>query len=636
METATNLSFCYYKNGSQQSSSAIYAGYYTGVNFVGCIAFTTARPASAVQVSLTNYSFNNSSSSKKLQASISDTAGDPGYINTTGAGEAAFSFGGTSGGHSVSFTITKKLSAGTHYLYLYSGGGGIDYCRLQNSATAVSYAPILASTISSLSASVPTGGSLSLVMDKPAAANRHIASFSIGGEWKASSTVFDTSLSYTPPRSWFTGWPASDSLTVTVSVQSYEDGSCGQALGDPAVATFTLTADSGMKPVLLEGFATAVPYNTGPAAGMSGCIQGHSRMEITFDSTKIDMSATFGAEIAKFTLDSPGVSVSAAPYRSGVITGKTELKCTATDSRGRTASVTIVVEPLPWAAPSLSAVAVGRCLADGTESEDGSCYFACAGLTYSALAGENACTLTCALARATGEYGAETVLTPGERAVLGGDLSPDLSYCVRLTATDVLGGTAQAVVKLPTRTWAMKFRPDGKGVGFGMAPQEDKVLQIPADWMVMLGEKTLTELLERVKEQAKLEAHPVGSLYLSTESTDPAVLFGGTWVRIKDRFLLAAGDSYGAGGTGGEASHVLSLSEMPAHQHDTYVEYSSGSETAAQWTTYLPSGAWKQISSASGQGGMTKVRVTQYTGGWGVAHNNMPPYLTVYVWQRTA
>ncbi len=51
-----------------------------------------------------------------------------------------------------------------------------------------------------------------------------------------------------------------------------------------------------------------------------------------------------------------------------------------------------------------------------------------------------------------------------------------------------------------------------------------------------------------------LLAHPVGSLYWSMEATDPAALFGGTWEQIKDQFVLAAGDTYKAGTSGGAAS----------------------------------------------------------------------------------
>lgn len=61
--------------------------------------------------------------------------------------------------------------------------------------------------------------------------------------------------------------------------------------------------------------------------------------------------------------------------------------------------------------------------------------------------------------------------------------------------------------------------------------------------------------------------HPIGSVYTSSNSANPGKLFGGTWVQIKDTFLLTAGDTYKAGTTGGEASHALSVAEIPSHGH---------------------------------------------------------------------
>ena len=62
--------------------------------------------------------------------------------------------------------------------------------------------------------------------------------------------------------------------------------------------------------------------------------------------------------------------------------------------------------------------------------------------------------------------------------------------------------------------------------------------------------------------------YPVGSLYWSSKSTNPASLFGGTWVQIKDKFVLACGDTYtSSGATGGASSVTLSVSNMPSHSH---------------------------------------------------------------------
>lgn len=115
--------------------------------------------------------------------------------------------------------------------------------------------------------------------------------------------------------------------------------------------------------------------------------------------------------------------------------------------------------------------------------------------------------------------------------------------------------------------------------------------------------------------------YPVGSVYISTNSTSPDTLFGGTWAQITDVFLLSAGSNYSAGSTGGEATHTLTVNEMPKHSHS--IQYSetdghySGSKTEAR--------PWGGDSST-----------TVGSSGGGASHNNMPPYLTVYMWKRTA
>lgn len=114
--------------------------------------------------------------------------------------------------------------------------------------------------------------------------------------------------------------------------------------------------------------------------------------------------------------------------------------------------------------------------------------------------------------------------------------------------------------------------------------------------------------------------YPIGSIYISTNNTSPASLLGGTWEKIRDKFLLGESDTISAGSTGGEATHTLTVDEMPSHTHSTPVR--SGS-----YTTMDGSGnTWVPIYNNDYVG---------YTGS-GQAHNNMPPYLAVYMWKRTA
>lgn len=123
--------------------------------------------------------------------------------------------------------------------------------------------------------------------------------------------------------------------------------------------------------------------------------------------------------------------------------------------------------------------------------------------------------------------------------------------------------------------------------------------------------------------------YPVGAVYISTTLVDPAVLFGGTWRRIEDRFLLAASEVYAAGSVGGEASHLLTESEMPKHRH--YGIYGGNSERKGGYgSTGTHTGTLNENTATEYES-----FTTGYTGG-GKAHNNMPPYLSVYMWERVS
>lgn len=124
-----------------------------------------------------------------------------------------------------------------------------------------------------------------------------------------------------------------------------------------------------------------------------------------------------------------------------------------------------------------------------------------------------------------------------------------------------------------------------------------------------------------------LEAvYPIGSIYMSVNNTSPAILFGGTWEAIQGKFLLGADSgAYKAGTTGGEATHTLTTSEMPSHNHAVYYPNAGADDHSAPG------------NYPDGPSDSTYYAVSSYTSreGGGKAHNNMPPYLAVYIWKRT-
>ena len=151
---------------------------------------------------------------------------------------------------------------------------------------------------------------------------------------------------------------------------------------------------------------------------------------------------------------------------------------------------------------------------------------------------------------------------------------------------------------------------------------------------------TLEERVNSLKSDLADKLYPVGSIYLSVIDIDPGTFIGGRWKRIKDRFLLAAGDTYPAGSEGGSASHSHTLSNNGAacignfsdvtafstgHRYN-WKDYDSGSNMWA-WT-HNADNAVTSSTNHYNDGSFVSL-----TGSTDMA-NSMPPYVTVYVWIR--
>lgn len=178
-------------------------------------------------------------------------------------------------------------------------------------------------------------------------------------------------------------------------------------------------------------------------------------------------------------------------------------------------------------------------------------------------------------------------------------------------------------------------------------------------------EEKISWIMENMKPMMLDAFYPVGSLYWSSQPTSPSLLFGGTWKQITDTFILAAGSTYTAGNTGGQASNSLSASNLPSftasvsasnaaqtisttgedgyHQHamSDRTIYSAGGSYYA--TIAYNNGATD--SSGTSWGGrhqhsveipsMSVTGTASYSGS-ATAFSNMPPYLVRYCWERTA
>lgn len=151
--------------------------------------------------------------------------------------------------------------------------------------------------------------------------------------------------------------------------------------------------------------------------------------------------------------------------------------------------------------------------------------------------------------------------------------------------------------------------------------------------------------LNLAQQQLVDTIYPVGSVYISVNATDPKNLFGGTWEQIKGRFLLGTGSAvnntdntfgslnndgynFSAGAMGGQYKNVLSTSELP--------EYMSGIKTTGFLGTSSGSKIAISMQYVDNINTNNNVGTDLTNSGGSQPHNNMPPYLAVYMWKRTA
>lgn len=328
-------------------------------------------------------------------------------------------------------------------------------------------------------------------------------------------------------------------------------------------------------------------------------VQGHSVLGVTFSAA----TAKKGATIASYMVEFGGYSkrvTSAGTVSLGAVdvSMSQDLTVTVTDSRGFTATSKVAVTVDDYQNPTAT---IDLHRQNNFEPET----YLTAYARYSYLNGKNAATITAKFKRVSdSSYGTPIALEDSIQSTVTCDR--DSAYDFVVTIADKLESTDYNLA-LGKGIPSFFIDTQKSSVGVNCLPSQSDVLQLgDLAWLTAQG------------------AYPVGAIYLSVTDVNPAALFGGTWERIDGRFLLGADSTYAAGSTGGEAVHKLTTSEMPRHNHTLDNYNTSAGNTTAYMTV--------QAQAKVGYNGNVQ---TLYTGGDG-SHNNMPPYLAVYMWQRVS
>lgn len=426
-----------------------------------------------------------------------------------------------------------------------------------------------------------------------------------------------TSIAWTPPLELANDIPNAATGVGTLTITTYSGGT---ALGSQSYS-FTASVPASAAPAASVALSDA----TGYADTYGAYVQAKSRLKAVTTA-----SGKYGATVKGYTLAISGLTATGATATTGVLpeSGAVAYAVTVTDSRGLSTVLRGTITVLPYGAPGVRSISAARCDADGTDNPAGDHAKVSFVGAVAPLADQNTTAYVIryraqgadtwssqAVPDAAGQY------TPSAYGVI--PAAVDTVYEVCIAVTDALGSTASLIVVLPSAQVLFRTAPAVDGLSIGQYLTEAatlivggliKRLKLPGPAAVLCGGKPLLDYL-----------HPVGSIYQSTDATSPADLFGGTWEQVKDVFLLAAGDSHAAGSTGGEETHTLTKAEIPDHAHT--LKYTGQSVTEGVNAIRLYQAASNQYNVYSG--GQSSDCGDQ-------AHNNMPPYLAVYTWRRTA
>lgn len=497
---------------------------------------------------------------------------------------------------------------------------------------------------SSISASgVTMGNATTVSISRASSSFTHTLTYKFGN---TTGTIISkttaTSVTWTPPISLSNQVPSATSGTCTITCTTYN----GSTNIGSKTCTLTLTVPSSVKPTISSLSAARVDGTVPSSWGIY--VRSKSKATLTINGA----AGSYGSTISSYSISGGGYSGTAASLTTGLLNTSGTITFTAkvTDSRGRTSdAATVSISVVDYSAPSFSSYLSQRCNSSGTVSDEGTYVYGEVSYSYSPCSSKNSVT------RAT--YYKKTTDTTWANANVGfssgiaftfggGNISSEFSYDIKYTITDAFT-TITVYDVVSTAAVVMDFKVGGKGVAVGKVSEADDTFEVSEKWDVKVYGKLLKQLILD-------STYPVGSIYMSGNSTSPATLFGGTWSQLENRFLLGAGSSYTAGNTGGAATVTLTTTQIPSHTHtftgssattssdshthtvpNTRGDNSGSGNKCESWSSASASGRTVTTSSDSHTHTVTAKGTNSSTGGGG-SHNNMPPYLVVYMWKRTA
>lgn len=468
---------------------------------------------------------------------------------------------------------------------------------------------------------ITLGQPVTLRVDRKVASFTHTVLYDLNGtKGTICQKETEISIQWTPGEELASSIPNAASAALKLAITTYSGNT---VIGSKEI-TVTALVPSHMVPT---GTLTATG-NREKGAWDGVVVKGYGTV-----SYQVEAQGVAGSTIESCVFTFGGERVEGLRGKTAVLqqAGTFTPQAIITDSRGRTAAIPagdITVEDYSY--PTISAYYAKRTDDVGKEKRDG---------TYvtmelqadvgASVGGRNRVALRYRYRQAKGTWSGYTPLDG--KTTVGGFLK-NLTYELELSAVDTMGNARAVAVVIGTAEVTWHAKAGGKAFAFGKYAEEDGLLDVSwhqrirgnlrVDGGLTIGGKALLDMV-----------YPVGSIYMSVNNVSPATFFGGTWVTVEGRFLLAAGEKYPAGSTGGNADATL-----PKHSHGFKVEAGSSTIHGGSQTALMAAGTAypDYLAFAKGAGWTSQGYVTIDDAGEDPAGKNLPPYLAVYMWKRTA
>lgn len=479
-----------------------------------------------------------------------------------------------------------------------------------------------------------------------------------------------TSAKFTPPFDWAKHSPNVIRGMATFTLSTYD--SSGTLIGSTVKNSWFTIPDTVIPDCSISLSDTSSIWVSG---SKKSCLEyfGKYVSGVSAIYAEITASGAYGSTIKSYSGSYPGGSFSTRSFNISTsgLSGVCQIDATVRDSRNRKNSASASASIAAYSPPKVTALSVRRCKSktDSTEDEQGNYTQVTYGYEIVNVAGTNKNAKSIVLKYKTTSGSESEWVTQnltatgysGTGSVILETLA-DNSYIFSFTVSDSISSSSKST-SVSTGYCIYHVPATGKGITFGgIADGDGFNVKMPATFsstinasgnfvgQYVTGTRLQTTqasdlgrkppkvavidesgwIYSRALSTLILEAvYPVGSIYISVNSTSPQTLFGGTWEAIQGKFLLGQSSAHTAGSTGGEETHTLTMGEMPEHTHPMYSGNAGGD---SEWTpdegAYLVDSVTQTKTTWWARLGMS------YAGG-GNAHNNMPPYLAVYMWKRT-